>query len=66
VRIRAGGRSHVVAVGVTFADVAPGGLVLYVDSAGQVALAVNGGDAAAELGLVSGDPITVTGELTSR
>jgi S-adenosylmethionine hydrolase len=65
-RIGPGGRTRVVAVGVTFADVAPGELVLYVDSAGQVALAVNGGDAAAELGLESGDPVTVTGESPLR
>jgi S-adenosyl-L-methionine hydrolase (adenosine-forming) len=65
-RIGLGGRTRVVAVGVTFADVAPGELVLYVDSAGQLALAVNGGDAAAELGLESGDPVTVTGESPLR
>ena len=61
VRIGPGTRPRVAAVGVTFADVVPGELVLYVDSAGQVAVAVNGGQAAAELGLASGDPVTVTG-----
>ena len=41
-----------VAVGRTFGDVAPGGLVIYEDSAGDVAIAVNGGSAAALLGRV--------------
>ena len=35
----------------TFSDVAPGGLLLYEDAGGALALAVNGGDAAALLGL---------------
>jgi S-adenosyl-L-methionine hydrolase (adenosine-forming) len=38
----------------TFADVPDGGLLLYEDSAGSLALAVNRGDAAAELGLEPG------------
>jgi S-adenosyl-L-methionine hydrolase (adenosine-forming) len=52
-RVRIGGR-HVV-VGRTFSDVAAGELVLYEDSAGEVALAVNGGSAAAALGVRAGD-----------
>ena len=37
---------HDVAVGRTFGDAPPGGLVIYEDSAGDVAIAVNGGSAA--------------------
>jgi S-adenosylmethionine hydrolase len=39
--------------------VEPGGLVLLVDSAGQVSIAVNGGSAAAELRARDGDSVTV-------
>ena len=46
-------------VGHTFADAEPGGLVLLVDSAGQVSIAVNGGSAAAELRARDGDLVTV-------
>jgi S-adenosylmethionine hydrolase len=42
-----------------FADVAAGELVLIVDSAGAVALAVNRGSAAAELDLHPGEPVAV-------
>ena len=41
----------------TFADVARGGLLLYEDAGGSLALAVNGGDAAALLGLRAGDEV---------
>ena len=37
-----------------FGAVAPGELVVYADSAGLVAIAVNGGDAARQLGLTPG------------
>jgi S-adenosyl-L-methionine hydrolase (adenosine-forming) len=54
---------HVVAVvGHTFADAPAGQPVLYVDSAGHLALAVNRGDASALLGLGSADPVTIAGE----
>jgi S-adenosylmethionine hydrolase len=43
----------------TFGDVPPGALLVYVDSAGQVALAVNGGSAAEALGGRVGD-VTIT------
>jgi S-adenosyl-L-methionine hydrolase (adenosine-forming) len=43
----------------TFADVPDGGLLLYEDSAGWLALAVNRGDAAAELGLEPGAEVTL-------
>jgi S-adenosylmethionine hydrolase len=45
--------------GVTFGSVAAGELVLYVDSAGRVALAVNRGNAAARLGLAAGDVVRI-------
>jgi S-adenosylmethionine hydrolase len=54
-RVRVGGRD--VTVGRTFSDVPAGELVLYEDSAGEVALALNGGSAAAALGLSAGDEL---------
>ena len=42
----------------TFADAEPGELLLYEDAAGMLALAVNGGEAVAELGdLEPGDEV---------
>lgn len=41
----------------TFSDVAPGGLVLYEDSYGVMALAINLGDAAAALGIGADAPV---------
>jgi hypothetical protein len=41
----------------TFADVQPGDLILYEDAGGALALAVNGGDAAALLGVSPGDEV---------
>jgi S-adenosylmethionine hydrolase len=52
-RVRIAG--HEVVVGRTFGDAEVGGLVIYEDSAGDVAVAVNGGSAAALLGVVAGD-----------
>jgi S-adenosylmethionine hydrolase len=46
-----------VTVGRTFGDVPAGELVLYADSAGDVALAVNGGNAAQRLGVRTGDEL---------
>lgn len=43
----------------TFADAEPGELLLYEDAAGMLALAVNGGEAAARLGLTAGDEVTI-------
>jgi len=54
-RVRIGG--HEVVVGRTFGDAPVGGLVIYEDSAGDVAVAVNGGSAAALLGLAAGDEL---------
>jgi S-adenosyl-L-methionine hydrolase (adenosine-forming) len=48
----------------TFADVAPGELVVYEDSFGNVSLAVSGGNAAAALGLRSGEQVWL--EVDSR
>ncbi|HEY7074678.1 MAG TPA: SAM-dependent chlorinase/fluorinase [Solirubrobacteraceae bacterium] len=53
--LRAAGRP--VVVGRTFGDAAPGGLLLYADAGGSLALAVNGGSAAALLGLRTGDEV---------
>ncbi|CAM2766002.1 S-adenosyl-l-methionine hydroxide adenosyltransferase family protein [Skermania piniformis] len=43
----------------TFAAVAPGGYAVLVDSSGWLAVAVNRGDAARELGLGPGDPVLI-------
>ncbi len=43
----------------TFGDVGPGELVVYVDSADRIAVAVNGGSAAATLGVGAGDTLLV-------
>lgn len=48
---------HDVATARTFGDVAPGALLLYTASDGSLALAVNGGSAAALLGVRAGDEI---------
>ncbi|KWW98060.1 hypothetical protein TH66_22430 [Carbonactinospora thermoautotrophica] len=45
--------------GETFGSVPVGRLVAFVDSAGMLALAINGGNAANQLGLAPGDPVTV-------
>lgn len=47
-------------VGETFGDVGPGEPVLYPDSSGSLALAVNGGDAAARFCLSPGDEIPIS------
>jgi S-adenosylmethionine hydrolase len=46
----------------TFSDVAAGTLLLYEDASGALALAVNGGDAAALLGVRSGDEVRLEAE----
>jgi S-adenosyl-L-methionine hydrolase (adenosine-forming) len=57
VAARAGGRRIRGVVARTFSDVAAGGLLLYEDAGGSLALAVNGGDAAALLGVHAGDEV---------
>src|SRR5436190_17463312 len=52
-----GSRSAVIAR--TFADVAPGDVVLYEDSYGNVAIAVSRGNAAAALGLQAGEAVSI-------
>lgn len=47
-------------VGRTFADVPAGGSVLYADSAGRLAVAINGGSASAVLGLGPAQECTIT------
>ena len=51
---------HDVVVGRTFADAPPGGLVIYEDSAGEVAIAVNGGSAAELLSVGTGDELRLS------
>ena len=41
----------------TFSDVPAGGLIAYEDACGALALAINGGDAAALLGVRPGDEV---------
>jgi len=51
------GPAYPAALGRTFGSVEPGGLVIYADSAGRLALAVNGGSAAERLGASAGETI---------
>lgn len=60
IEVAVGDRTYAVLVASTFGDVAPGDLVVLVDSAGHVAIAVNGGAAAAELGLAPADAVLLT------
>jgi S-adenosylmethionine hydrolase len=60
IEVAVGDRSYAVVLAATFGDVAPGDLVAFVDSAGHVAIAVNGGAAATELGLAPGDAVMLT------
>jgi S-adenosylmethionine hydrolase len=52
-------RRHPATVGRVFADVAPKGMLLHVDSHGMVALAVNGGSAAERIGATPGRSVTL-------
>ena len=54
-----GARSVTATVGETFGDTSPDGLIVYVDSAGRVALAVNGGSAAVDFGCELSDPVVL-------
>lgn len=56
--VEAGAR-HPAALGTTFGAVAPGGLVVYVDADGRIAVAVNGGSAADRLGVGAGMAIRI-------
>lgn len=57
--VEANGTAREARAGRTFADAGPSGLVVLVDSAGHAAVAVDGGNAAAELGVVDGQLVTV-------
>ena len=57
VAVRAGGRRVAAVVARTFADVGAGRALVYEDAGGALAVAVNGGDAAALLGVRSGDEV---------
>jgi S-adenosylmethionine hydrolase len=46
----------------TFSDVQAGGLIVYEDAGGSLALAINGGDAAALLGVRPGDEVRLEAE----
>jgi S-adenosylmethionine hydrolase len=62
VRVRVGGQAEEAedaTVGRTFADVPSGDTVVFVDSAGHVALAVNGGSAAGKLRCATGDSVVL-------
>jgi S-adenosyl-L-methionine hydrolase (adenosine-forming) len=57
--IEAGGVTHEAVYALTFADVDEGGLLLYLDAAGSLALAVNRGSAAQRLGIEAGDRVAL-------
>jgi S-adenosylmethionine hydrolase len=61
VAVRTGSRRVRGVVARTFSDVAAGVLLLYEDASGALALAVNGGDAAALLGVRAGDEVRLEG-----
>jgi S-adenosylmethionine hydrolase len=61
VTVRRGGEEHHATVARTFADVHPGGLLLYQDGLGMLALAVNRGSAVEQLGAVRHDELLVSG-----
>ena len=60
VAVSSGGRLHRATFARTFADVHPGGLLLYKDGLGMLALAVNRGSAAELLGAERHDEVLVT------
>jgi S-adenosylmethionine hydrolase len=62
VYVRYGGKRHQATVARTFADVHPGGLLLYQDGLGMLALAVNRGSAAELLGAERHDELLVLRE----
>ncbi len=59
--VEVAGRSTPAALARTFADVAPGALLAYRDARGALALAVNGGSAAAALGVRPDDELILRG-----
>jgi S-adenosyl-L-methionine hydrolase (adenosine-forming) len=59
VAVETAGESHEAAFTLTFADVDAGELILYLDSYGSVALAVNRGSASAKLRVAPGDEVVL-------
>jgi S-adenosylmethionine hydrolase len=59
VQVRIGGRGREATVGRTFADVSLGAMVVFVDSAGHVAIAINGGSAANHLRFSPGETVVL-------
>lgn len=59
IAVGVGGREHVAAAVTAFADAPEGELLIYVDSTGGAALAVNGGSAAARLEASPGDELVL-------
>ena len=59
-RVRGPRRSDEAVYALTFADAEPGAMVLLVDSARSLALAVNRGDASRTLDLAAGDRVLLT------
>jgi S-adenosylmethionine hydrolase len=57
--IEAGGAAHDAVFTLTFADVPDGGLIVYTNSYGSLAVALNRGDAAGELGLEAGTEVVL-------
>ena len=57
--IEAGGATHDAVFTLTFADVPDGGLILYENSYGSLAVALNRGDAASDLGLEQGTEVVL-------
>lgn len=60
VHIKLSGKDETATVGATFADVPQGRPVLFADSAGQLALAINGGSAAASFAARPGVPVVLS------
>jgi S-adenosylmethionine hydrolase len=59
VAVEAGGRTQEGVYAVTFADLEPGGLLVYLNAAGALALAVNRASAAERLGVAGGDVVAL-------
>jgi S-adenosylmethionine hydrolase len=59
-RVAGPGGAHGAVLATTFADVAPGGLLVHLDAAGRVAVAVNRGSAAAALGAGTGAQVRIS------
>lgn len=58
--VHAAGHRHRARVGAVFADVPRGGILVHVDSAGMLAVAVNGGSAVERLALRPGEAVGIT------